>query len=147
MESSTRSVHLDEAGNEGMPIPELNTRDLEARNLRGRIGEMKHASNGRRSHTPDDYNHGGGYQQVQYNGTGNVPGINPQDYYNSGAVPPFVPQYRQNNVFNMNNAKSTANIGGSEGNNGCVDTPEITMPGTNMFPFPHVSLIYYVLFK
>ena len=97
MNTLRQPIAPDEAGKQNLPIPHLDTQKLMTGEMVGNVAgrAMNWSEEGGNQYgMTDDHHQYQGFRNVVYTGTGNVPGINPRDYYNNVNVPQFQAQHR-----------------------------------------------------
>ena len=136
MNSTGPTANGDQAGNQGLPIPELHrrvvrTEQIDNRNSFENGEDWLNMGPGNCQGHGKNYNNG--YRKVEYTGRGSVPGIQPEDYYNSVHIPQFVPRYpehlRMNRQLPMNHRRGAEN--GVQ--------KQVTIPAGEMEQFHNVS--------
>jgi hypothetical protein len=131
-----QSIPQDEAGKQNLAIPQLDTQKLMTGEIAGNMaGRMNWSGEGGNQYGMNDDRHQyQGFRNVVYTGTGNVPGINPEDYNNNMHVPQFPAQYRDLAGINTAGISDRTN----ERNDGMVQNHNM-VPRQGMMPVQNVS--------
>jgi len=139
MNSSRQPLAPDEAGKQNLPIPQLDTQKLMTGEIVGNVAgrAMNWSGEGGNQYgMAEDHHPYQGFRNVVYTGTGNVPGIDPRDYYNNVNVPQFQAQNRD--LTRINTAGISDGI--NERNDGIVQNHNM-VPIEGMMQVQNVSCI------